>query len=873
MIWHSDSISKVLQELGVSRDEGLTNAQADERTDRYGANVPPVQETHNFSTCLKAAFHNPGMQAMLIAAVGIIAFSIYRTSKGHPTDWSLMAVMIVATLIYAGVVAALRYFAEKRLVNVTSHAATAAKVLRDGKWYSTTADRLVPGDIIRLYEGDLVPADCRILESYSLLCDETVLTGDTIPVAKAAGENLSNITPLKKRTNMVYAGCMVVLGSAEAVVVETGGDTELNRQQLLQMDSRRYLPHQEALGKTGRAVTAVAVCGALLSFAGAMVCQDRYNELVWSDMFMTAAAIMAAAAAVTLGIPALTAITATVKRLERRGVLVQHLDAVEKIGHAHVIVLDRFSILTEDAFTMKDVYTGETVMPAPTKNPDQAVASLVQLATLCSRDNDANDPMDAAIAQYAKKIGMDTAKLHGEFPRMGVIPSSASRHCMTAIHLISGKNVAILKGDPTEVIPHCTDANAEQIAELTLSMEKRGERVLAVAYRYLDEVTSNPTAEDIENDMIFVGLLGLASRPRPKAEKALFECADAGITTLLITGDSLAMATASAKSIGLIDSDDEAFDGVLLADMSDDDIMELLRTVRVISRPAADDRSRIVRALQKRGATVIMTGDDARDLAAMKEADISVAIGDCEDVAKVGADIIIPDGRFETLRYTVRASRGMMTSMRKATGFRVAASVGIVMTELLGLLFGGCLLLSPLMLLLCGLLVELVFAPALAAEKAEWREMHIPPRLAHLPVLNILWMLRSIAQGLVMAIGPAVVFAVVGITTGDWNNLAVSQAALTFLLTLAVQGFVFRASIPSAFAPFNWRWPIALAVTVVLAILLATIPAQGAGFGVTDGSGWAIILAATLVPALLTDIIKSVLALFVGSKRESSELN
>lgn len=873
MIWHSEPIDNVLKELDVSRSAGLTNTQADARTDRYGANVPPVQETHDFTTCLKAAFHNPGMQAMLIAAVGIIAYSIYRTSKGHPTDWSLMVVMIVATLIYAGVVAVLRYFAEKRLVNVTSHAATAAKVLRDGKWYSTTADRLVPGDIIRLYEGDLVPADCRILESYSLLCDETVLTGDTIPAAKAAGEHLSNITTLKKRTNMVYAGCMVVLGSAEAVVVETGGDTELNRQQVLQMDSRRYLPHQEALGKTGRAVTAVAVCGAILAFAGAMVCQDMYHELVWSDMFITAAAIMASAAAVTLGIPALAAISSTVKRLERHGVLVQHLDAAEKIGHAHVIVLDRFSILTEDAFAVKDVYTGEAVTPAPAKHPDQTLTSLVQLATLCNHDDDAGDPMDAAIAQYAKKIGMDTAKLHGEFPRMGVIPSSAARHCMTAIHLIAGKNVAILKGDPAEVIPHCADVSEELINDLTLSMEKRGERVLAVAYRYLDEVTANPTAEDIEKDMIFVGLLGLAARPRPKAEKALFECADAGITTLLITGDSLAMATASAKNIGLIDNDDEAFDGTLLADMSDEAIAELLRTVRVISRPDATDRTRIVKALQKRGATVIMTGDDARDLAAMKEADIGVAMGECEDVAKIGADIIIPDGRFETLRYTIRTSRGMMTSMRKATGFRVAASVGIVMTELLGLLFGGCLLLSPLMLLLCGLLVELVLAPALAAEKAEWREMHIPPRLAHLPVLNILWMLRSIAQGLVMAIGPAVVFAIVGVTTGDWSRLAVSQAAITFLLTLAVQGFVFRASIPSAFAPFNWRWPMALAVTVVLAVLLTTIPPLGATFGVTVGNSWPIIAAATLVPALLADIIKSVLALFVGGKRESSEWN
>ncbi len=873
MIWHSEPIDNVLKEWDVSRSTGLTNAQADERTDRYGANVPPVQETHNFPTCLKAAFHNPGMQAMPIAAVGIIAFSIYRTSKGHPTDWSLMVVMILATLIYAGVVAVIRYFAEKRLVNVTSHAETAAKVLRDGRWYSTTANRLVPGDIIRLYEGDLVPADCRILESYSLLCDETVLTGDTIPAAKAAGENLSNITPLKKRTNMVYAGCMVVLGSAEAIVVETGGNTELNRQEVLQMDNRRYLPHQETLGKTGRAVTAVAVGGAILAFAGAMVCQDMYNELVWSDMFMTAAAIMASAAAVTLGIPALSAIASTVKRLERHGVLVQHLDAAERIGHAHAIVLDRFSILTEDAFAVKDIYTGETITPAPTKHPDPAVTSLVQLALLCNHDNDAADPIDTAIAKYAKKIGMDTAKLHGEFPRMGVIPSAATRHCMTAIHLISGKNVAILKGDPAEVLPHCAEVNTEQLSELTLSLEKRGERVLAVAYRYLDEVTANPTAEDIEKDMIFVGLLGLADRPRPKAEKALFECADAGITTLLITGDSMAMAAASAKNIGLIDSEDEVFDGTQLTNMTDEQIVELLRTVRVISRPAAEDRSRIVKALQKRGATVIMTGDDARDLAAMKEADIGVAMGDCEDVAKIGADIIIPDGRFETLRYTIRASRGMMTSVRKATGFRVAASVGIVMTELLGLLFGGCLLLSPLMLLLCGLLVELVFVPALAAEKAEWREMHIPPRLAHLPVLNLLWMLRSIVQGLVMALGPAIVFAIVGVTTGDWGGMAVSQAALTFLLTLAAQGFVFRASIPSVFAPFNWRWPMAAAITVAIAVLFAIIPPLGAVFGVTVGNGWAIILAATLVPALLTDIVKSVLALFVGGKREGNELN
>ncbi|MBQ3132839.1 MAG: cation-transporting P-type ATPase [Clostridia bacterium] len=870
MIWHSEAIETILKELDVSRSAGLANAQAEARTERYGKNLPPKQETHSFWACLQASLKAPGIAIMLIAAIGIAAFAIYRSTKGHPSDWSLTVVMAVAAIVYALVLALVRYIAEKRYASAPSYASTGAKVLRDGKWYTAAAERLVPGDIIRLTEGDLVPADCRILESYSLLCDEAVLTGDTIPAAKSAVEKLNNITPFKKRSNMLYAGCMVVLGSAEAVVVETGGQTEINRMRVLKQDDHLYLPHQQELGKIGRAITAVAVIGALLVLAAAMVSQDMFFELTWSDMFLTAAAIVVAAAALTLGVPALMAITATLKRLKRHGIGVQSPNAVETIGQANVIVLDRFSILTENAFSVKELYTGHEIFAAPNKNPEQAVISLIQLATLCTRDPEVNDPLDTAIDRYAKSIRMEHDKLHGEFPRLGEIPSAADRHCMTAIHLISGKNVAILKGDPAEVLPRCAGVNAEAVNAQSLEMENRGERVLAVAYRYVDELSANLIPEEIEKDMIFVGLIGLADPPRAKAEKALFECMDAGITTMLITGDSMAVAAAGALSIGLITDESQVLDGTLLETMSDDEIKEILPRTLVISRPSAADRVRLVQLLQKSGKVVIMTGDDARDAAAMKEADISVAIGECADVATIGADLIIPDGRFETLRYAVRAGRGMLTTMRKAVSLRLALTVALVATEMLGLLFGGCLLLSPMMLLVISLLTELLLIPAIACEKPEQREMRLAPHTAETKTFTPLWMFRGVLQGLLIAATPATVFAMVGVSTGDWNGLAVSQATIAFLLSLAAQALVFRSSLPTWLAPFNWRIVAACAAIVVLALMLPSMPPIAAVCGITGiGDSLSLALTVTVVLLVAADILKSLLSLLVGSRKNS----
>lgn len=873
MIWHSESIDNILKELDVSRSGGLTEAQAEARTARYGANVPPIQRVHRLWSCIKAAFHNPGVGAMFAVAIGIIGVSVYRSTKGYPTDWGMTAVLTAVAVIYTAVTALIRYIAERRLARVCVPVSCKAKVLRDGTWYATTADRLVPGDIIKVREGDLVPADCRILDSYSLLCDESSLTGDTIPASKAAGDTLSHLVPLKKRTNMLYAGCMIALGSAEAVVVETAGNTERNRHQVLALEDRQYLPHQKALSHVGKSVTSVATVLCLAILAISVVAQTQFGELQWGDMLLSAAALLIAAAAVGLGVPSLVAQTAAIKRLKRHGVQVQQLPALEKAGQVSAIVLDSFSALTDNNFTVKKMYTGEEVHSAPQRKADPAVTALVQLAVLCTRDPEEEDPIDKALLRYAGQIGMHSNNMQTDMPRLGEIPAYGGRRCMTAIHLISGKNVAILRGDPAEVLPCCTGIDLPTVQAAVQKMETEGERVTAVAYRYLDTVSPNPLADEVEHDMIFVGLLGLADKTRTRAQHALFECLDAGIRTLLITGDSLTMATASAISLGLIEKPNEVIDGHTLETMSDEQLIELLPQITVVSRPSTVDRARLIKALKAGGATVLMTGDDARDVVAMAEADISAAMGNSDDVARIASDIIIPDGRFETLAYAIRTGRGVITSIRKAVGFRIAATAGILLTQFLGLLFGGCLILSPMLLLITAMLTDLLLVPALAHERAERREMRLKPRTAHTAVFHPLWLLRGLLQGAVLAAGPAIVFAAVGVHSGDWLYTAVSTAAFSFLLMLATQAFTFRYSpLPSLFGGFNFFIVIAMGAVAALAGGLCVSPELAELCGMPAlGEYWAVVV---WVPALLlvfTEVVKTFATLAFGSPKGSKK--
>ena len=865
MIWHSESLENILKELDVSRTGGLTAAQAEARTERYGANLPPKQQVHRLWSCIKSAFHNPGIGVMLAVAVGIAAVSVYRSTKGYPTDWTMAAVLTGVAVVYVAIAALIRYASEKRLAKACTAASCKAKVLREGTWYATTADRLVPGDIVRMREGDIVPADCRILDSYSLLCDESSLTGETIPVAKNAGGDVTTITPLNKRSNMLYAGCMIVLGSAEAIVVETAGNTEHNRHQVLALEDRRYLPHQKDLSRIGKSVTSVAVVLMLIILAVSVVAQTRFAELQWGDMLLSAAALLIAASSVALGLPSLLAQISTVKRLGRHGVQVQRLPALEKIGLVSTVVLDNFSILTDNHCVVKEMYTGGDVHTAPQRKADEAVGSLVQLATLCTREADAHDALDEGIVRYAAQIGMKREALQTDFPRMAEIPAYGGRRCMTAIHLIDGKNVAILRGDPAEVLPCCVGLNTDEAEEAVRKMEVRGERVTAVAYRYLDEVSPNPLAAEVEKEMTFVGLLGLADKPRAKAQNAIFACQDAGIRTLLITGDSVTMATAAAISIGLIEKPDQVIDGKTLADKSDAEIAALIPNVTVVSRPSVVDRARLIKALRKSGATVLMTGDDAKDAVAMAEADLSAAMGNSADVARIAADLIIPDGRFETLAYAIRNGRGVISSIRKAVGFRIATTVGILLTQFLGLLFGGCLILSPMLLLLTAMLTDFLLVPSLAYERAERKEMKRGPRPAHIPVINLPWLFRGILQGVVMAVAPAVVFAAVGVASGDWMLTAVSAAGLTFLLSLASQAFAFRSSsLPSLLGGFNILMLFSLVVCAMVAgtlvgspafAELCGVPALGEYWGWIGGVAGAVLVATEVVKVLLTAVV------------------
>ncbi len=725
MFAHNLPEDEVLRELGTSKETGLSTAEVQKRAEHYGENR--LREKKKKSTFQRFLDQFKDVMIIILILAAIVSFVVVCV-EGHWGELFEPGLILLIVILNAIMGVYQEGKAERALDALKNMSAPHARVIRDGKELVIDASALVPGDIIKLEAGDFVPADARLLSSVSLKSEESALTGESVPSEKDASLLIDERAPLGDRSNMVFSGCSITYGTALAVVTATGMDTEMGKiAGLLDGEGDNQTPLQKKLGQLGKYLGFMALGACAIIFIVGIF-SDTMGIM---DVFMTAVSL--AVSAIPEGLPAIVTIVLAigVQRMVKKNALIRRLPAVETLGSASIICSDKTGTLTQNRMTLVKAYVdGAADTEAISAENSDAVRSLLRLGTLCcdgsvvigedGSETHIGDPTETSIVLAAYKNGMEKDTLNRDYPRLGGIPFDSDRKLMTTVNCIDGKNTVIVKGAFDVLATRCIEGDLERARVMTDTMSSDALRVLAVACKVIDTVPENPTSEELESGLTFLGLVGMIDPPRPECKVAVATCRRAGIKPVMITGDHVVTASAIARELGILEEGDDAITGAELDAMTEEELDARVEHISVYARVSPENKIRIVKAWQRKGQVVSMTGDGVNDAPALKAADIGCAMGITgTDVAKSAADMTLTDDNFATIVDAVREGRGIYANIKKVVGFLLGTNIGEVILVFVAMLLWQEAPLLSMQLLWINLVTDSLPAIALGMEPVE----------------------------------------------------------------------------------------------------------------------------------------------------------
>lgn len=730
------SVDEVLQEQKTSA-EGITAREAEKRLEQYGKNKLKEGKKISIIQRFLEQLADPMIIILIVAAV-ISGITAVIEGESFAEVIIIMAVVIINAVL--GVVQESK--AEKAIEALQEIAAATSKVIRDGKQIEIRSEDLVPGDIIVLEAGDAVPADARIIESASMKIEEAALTGESVPVnkiCKLLNLDGSKDIPLGDRKNMCYMGSTVVYGRGKAVVTGTGMDTEMGKiADALSNAIDDETPLQIKLNQLSKilSVLVLVICVVIfaVSLIRAAVTGAGINGEIVLDTFMVAVSL--AVAAIPEGLAAVVTIVLSmgVTKMSAKNAVIRKLTAVETLGCTQIICSDKTGTLTQNKMTVVK-HAGED---------DNRLAMAMALCSDAELGEDGfavGEPTECALVNDANKLGMPKYDLKEKYPRVGEAPFDSMRKMMSTIHRTDdGGIVQFTKGAPDVVLKLCTkiwkdgreaeldEATREEIVRQNKDMANQALRVLCGAQRTWEDIPETAEPEDLEQDLVFLGLSGMIDPVRPEVKDAVQECREAGIRPIMITGDHKDTAVAIARELGIIENADQAITGEQLDDISDEDLDTKIEQYSVYARVQPEHKVRIVKGWKKKGMIVAMTGDGVNDAPSIKSADIGVGMGITgTDVTKNVADMVLADDNFATIVSAVEEGRRIYDNIRKAIQFLLASNMAEVLSVFFATLL-GFVILKPVHLLWINLITDCFPALALGMEKGENDIMKREPR-------------------------------------------------------------------------------------------------------------------------------------------------
>ena len=744
-MWHEMNIYEVLKEKNTDERIGLSTDEAKKRRIEYGLNKLNQKKKESLFIKFIKQFNDFMIIILIIASIISLVLA-----KMEGTNDYIDSIIIIAIVIFNAILGLIQESkAEKSIEALQKMSSPTAKVKRDEKIIEVSSEEIVPGDIVILEAGKFVPADCRLINSNNLKIEEAALTGENIPVEKDAKKILKKDIAMGDMVNFAFATTIVIGGHAEAVVTETGMNTRVGRiANMIINDESPETPIQKKLGEVGKNLGIICLGICFLIFIIGI-----FKKIEIKEMFMTSVGL--AVAAIPEGLPAIVTIVLSigVTKMAKKNAIIRKLPAVETLGSSSVICSDKTGTLTQNKMTVVNLsnINGE-IQNQYDKNFLLELGSMCTDVTLGIR-NQTNEkynlgeiyiadgePTEKAIVQKALDSNINKEKLYREYERITDIPFSSERKLMTTIHKKEDGYRIITKGAPDVLINKCNryyfngtelnldNNNKNKIKIINEEMAQKALRILAVGYKDVKELPEQLDV-NIENNLTFVGLIGMIDPPREGVKESIKICKNAGIKTVMITGDHIITAKAIARELGILYGKDLAITGKELDNISDKELEKNIMRYSVFARVSPEHKVRIVNAYRKAGNVVAMTGDGVNDAPALKNADIGIAMGqNGTDVAKNASDMILTDDNFVTIVSAVKEGRNIYDNIKKAIHFLIATNVGEIVTIFFGLLLG---LESPLLaiqLLWINLVTDSIPAIALGLERPETDIMDKKPK-------------------------------------------------------------------------------------------------------------------------------------------------
>ena len=870
--FYNKSIEDVAREMGSDPEKGLKGGEIASRIEKYGKNTLVQKKNKPFMLMFIEQFKS-FMIILLIIAAAISGYMGWKTQEGLLDTYIIMGILLLNAIIGAYQ----EFKAQKSLESLKKMAAPMAKVVRDGEAIVVNVEDVVPGDLVELEVGDIVPADIRITESVNMSIQESSMTGESVPVEKTGDILQGTDIPLGDRTNMAYSSGVVTFGHGKGIVVGTGMNTEIGKiADMLGGESDTQTPMQVRLEKLGKIIGIASVAICIVIFLIGILNNDRDPV----SMFMVAVSL--AVAAIPEGLPAISTIILSmgVRRMVKHNAIIRKLPSVETLGCTTVICSDKTGTLTKNQMTVVEEYT-------PGGNLDR----LVTISVLCCdakevKNNEGGitkvgDPTEIALIDLGRQNGVEKAELDTACPRVGEVAFDSSRKRMSTINRMQDGSLQInVKGGLDEVLSVCTkietadgvrDIAPADISDLQKKNQKMAEsalRVLAMAYRPADEVSSE--MEEVERDLIFVGITGMIDPEREEVIGAIQECHDAGIRTVMITGDHKATALAIASKIGIYNEGDLAITGTELEKIDDRTFEENVGKYSVYARIAPEQKVKIVTAWQKKGEIVAMTGDGVNDAPALKQADIGVSMGITgTEVAKDASDMVLSDDNFVTIVSAVSEGRRIYDNILKTILFLLSTNLGEVLLLFVASIFNMGIPLLPIHILWINLVSETFPALALSLDPASKDIMKKKSRGQNKQFMDKGMIWRISYQGVMMGAITLVAFIIgkdMGMDIYGGNadlaeSLGQTMAFASLIAAKLVHAGNLHSNTESRFR-FNplWNKPLIFAIFMSLVFSLAVlmVPSfrEAFQFAELGQMQWWTIIGLAFVPLVVVELFK-----------------
>ena len=709
-MWETLRKEEIFIKLKTDRKRGLAKEEINKRQQKYGKNKLKDKPKETLLVKFLKQFNDFMIIILIIASIISAVVSTMQGENDYIDSIIIIAIVILNAIM--GVVQEAK--AEKSIEALKQLTPLKSKVIRDATVSEINVEELVPGDLIILESGVYVPADCRIIESHNLKIEESSLTGETEPVLKDADIICKKGVVLGDQLNMGFMASIVVNGSGKAIVTDIGMDTKVGKiANMIIENEAPQTPIQKKLSQVGKILGIICLAICLIIFLIGLI-----KNIEPMEMFMTSVGL--AVAAIPEGLPAIVTIMLSigVTKMAKKNTIIRKLPAVETLGSSSVICSDKTGTLTQNKMKVVEIES---------ENPSFAI----ELSTMCTDCNitykngkkEVNgEPTETALVEYGLQNGKNKDDLYLQMIRINEIPFDSNRKMMTTIHKLPNNRYRIItKGAPDVLLERCNiGLNKVKIKNQNLNMANKALRVIAVAYKDLDKLPEKINSQTVENNLTFVGLIGMIDPPREGVKDAIKTCKRAGIRTVMITGDHIATATAIAKNLNILNHEEKAISGQELDKMSQKELEKQIKNYSVFARVTPEHKVRIVKAWQKTGEVVAMTGDGVNDSPALKNADIGIAMGkNGTDVAKNASDMILTDDNFVTIVEAVKQGRNIYDNIKKAIHFLISTNIGEIVTIFMGLILGFKSPLLAIQLLWVNLVTDSLPAIAIGLEPPE----------------------------------------------------------------------------------------------------------------------------------------------------------